>query len=94
MQSLTPNPVVRETVHKKLSAVKNIVEQANPKWQLLVTDGFRYLATQTRKFNAQVERFVVHLFPLVNMLAVAAIHLAVSEKQNRHGENAGGFSCI
>jgi len=58
MQSLTPNPVVRETVHKKLSAVKNIVEQTNPKWQLLVTDGFRDLAIQTRKFNAQVERFM------------------------------------
>jgi len=57
MQSLTPKPLVRESVYKKLLDAQSIIRKVNPEWELVVTDGFRDLAIQTRKHNQQLEKF-------------------------------------
>jgi D-alanyl-D-alanine dipeptidase len=58
MEALTGEPLVRETVFKKLTAINASIRNVNPNWQLLVTDGFRDPSTQTRKHEEQFNRFM------------------------------------
>jgi D-alanyl-D-alanine dipeptidase len=46
-----PLPLVRESVLEKLQNVGRLFNKIHPDWRLVVTEGWRSLEVQTRKFN-------------------------------------------
>jgi D-alanyl-D-alanine dipeptidase len=55
MREFTPQPLVRAPVSEKLQNAGRLIGKINSNWQLVVTEGWRSLEIQTRKFNEKYQ---------------------------------------